>query len=146
MANLPHPWDAYVRLQNSLGREHRLSDRSWGTEAGMAYILGEATASPPTQPEINQVVATSRRRERHHGSRRASMPEHLTTPHPDSYLQARNELAVMRSRLSDRNWKLLATAGSGVDYKEIARRFSTSQGNLRVKVLRLRREMALLVA
>lgn len=146
MANLPHPWDAYARLQNSLGREHRLSDRSWGIEAGMAYILGGASTSLPTQPEIYQVVATSRRRERHHSSRRASMPEHFTTPHPDSYLQARNELAVIRGRLSDRNWKLLTTAGSGVNYKEIARRLSTSQGNLRVQVLRLRRELALLVA
>ena len=46
MADLPHPWGIYARLQHNLRREHRIGDRSWGTEAGMDYIRFLARLRP----------------------------------------------------------------------------------------------------
>lgn len=145
MADLPHPWDMYTRLQNNLRRDHRVSDRSWGTEAGMDCILN-APAGPPTTAEVNQGIAASRRRERYRGCRRAPMPEDLATPHPEGALHARHVLAAIQRRLSDRNWLLMTAVATGSDYSEVARTMSMSQGAFRVRVLRLRRELIALAA
>jgi hypothetical protein len=111
MADLPHPWGMYARLQNNLQREYRVGDRSWGTEAGMDHIL--ASGVPPTEDEVNQVIATGRRRERHRGSRRESLPEDIATAHPEHALSARSELAAIRRKVGDRNWDLLTALAVG---------------------------------
>ncbi len=80
MADLPHPWDLYARLQSSLRHECRMDDRSWGNEAGMTYILNSAAGCPPTQHEVKRVVAATRRRERYRDSRRAPMPRMWPRP------------------------------------------------------------------
>ena len=112
MADLPHPWGMYARLQNNLRREHRVSDRSWGTEAGMDHILGLASDVPPTEDEIKQVIASSRRRERHRGSRREPLLEDIATAHPEVALSARNELAAIPRKVGDCNWDLLMAVGN----------------------------------
>ncbi|MEA2755607.1 MAG: hypothetical protein QOJ54_1896 [Aliidongia sp.] len=145
MADLPHPWDLYARLQSSLWHERRVDDRSWGNEAGMTHILNSPAGCPPTQHEVKRVVATTRRRERYRDSRRTPMPEDVATPHPECGLHARHELATIQSNLDDRDWKLLTAAAIGFDYKEISRTRSTPQGALRVRVSRLRRELATLI-
>ena len=94
---LPHPWAAYERLQNTLTRESRLGDRSWGIEAGMDYILNAAVAASPSQSEIDQAIATARRRERHRGSRQVDMPEDIASSHPEAALHARHELLVIHA-------------------------------------------------
>jgi hypothetical protein len=132
----------YARLQNSLRRDHQVGDRSWGTEAGMDYILESASGAPPTEDEVNQVIATSRRRERHRASRREPLLEDIATAHPDGALTARRELAAIRRKVGDRNWKLLAAVGIGSDYKEISITMSAPPGAMRVKVLRLRASLA----
>src|SRR5271165_5974285 len=103
MADLPHPWGMYAHLQNNLRREYRVGDRSWGTEAGMDYILDSASGLPPTEEEINHVIATSRRRERHRGSRREPLLEDVATVDPEGALTARRELAAIRRAVGDRN-------------------------------------------
>src|SRR5437868_1181451 len=107
MANLPHPWGMYARLQTNLRRDYRVGDRSWGTEAGMAHILESASGAPPTEDEVNQVVATNRRRERHRGSRREPLLEDIAAAHPEGALTARRELAAIRRKVGDRNWEFL---------------------------------------
>ena len=141
MADLPHPWGMYAHLQNNLRREHRVGDRSWGTEAGMDHILKLASGIPPTEGEVDQVIATSRRRERHRGSRREPLLEDIATAHPEGLLSARSELAAIRRKVGDRNWELLKAVATGCDYKEISRATSMQTGAIRVKVLRLRAEL-----
>jgi len=142
MADLPHPWAIYARLQTNLRRDYRVGDRSWGTEAGMDQILESAAGAPPTEDEINQIIATSRRRERHRGSRREPLLEDIATAHPDGALTARSELAAIRRRVGDRNWELLTAVGTGSDYKEISIAGSVPAGAVRVRVLRLRASLA----
>lgn len=146
MADLPHPWDIYASLQNSLRCQHRVGDHSWGTEEGMARILNTSTGFPPTQCEIDQVVANGRRRERHLDCRRTPMPEDLAAPHPEGALHARHALAAIQRNVSDSSWQLLTDVASGIDYKEIARTTPARPGALRTKVLRLRREFLALSA
>lgn len=142
MADLPHPWGMYARLQTNLRRDYRVGDRSWGTEAGMDHILELASGAPPTEGEVNQVIATSRRRERHRGCRREPLFENIATAHPEGALTARSELAAIRRKVGDRNWELLTAVGAGSDYEEISTALSVSPGAVRVKVLRLRASLA----
>jgi hypothetical protein len=142
MAGLPHPWAIYARLQTNLRSDHRVGDRSWGAEAGMNHILESASGAPPTEDEIKQVIATSRRRERHRGSRREPLLEDIATAHPDDALTARSELAAIRRQVGDRNWELLTAVGIGSDYKEISIAGSVPPGAVRVRVLRLRTSLA----
>ncbi len=146
MADLPYPWNMYARLQNSLRHQNRVGDRSWGTEAGMAYILSTPVGFPPTEQEVDKVVANDRRRERHLGSRRTPVPEGMATPHPEDELHARHALAAIQSNVSGDSWQLLTDIAIGKDYKEIARTTSVRSGALRIKVLRLRREFLALAA
>lgn len=146
MVDLPHPWDLYASLQNSLRHQHRVGDRSWGTEAGMAHILNTPVRFPPTQREVGQVVANDRRRERYLDCRRAPMPEDVATPHPEGALDARHALAAIQRNVSDNSWKLLTDVAIGTDYEEIARKTPARSGALRIKVLRLRRELLALAA
>lgn len=142
MADLPHPWGMYARLQDNLRRDHRVGDRSWGTEAGMDYILNSISSAPPTADEVNQVIATCRRRERHRGSRREPLLEDIATAHPEGALTARHELATIQRKVGARNWDLLTAVATGSDYKEISIALSVPQGTVRVKVLRLRASLA----
>ena len=142
MADFPHPWGMYARLQTNLRRDYRVGDRSWGTEAGMDHFLESASGAPPTEGEVNQVIATSRRRERHRGCRREPLLDNIATAHPEAALTARSELAAIRGKVGDRNWELLTAVGTGSDYKEISTVLSVSPGAVRVKVLRLRASLA----
>ena len=142
MADLPHPWGIYARLQNNLRRNPQVGDRSWGTEAGMDYILELASGVPPALDDVNQVIASSRRRERHRGARRDSLLEDIATAHPEGALTARSELVAIRRKVGNRNWKLLTAVGIGSDYKEISVAVSLPPGAIRVKVLRLRASLA----
>ena len=143
---LLHPWAEYARLQNNLSRECRVSDRSWGIEAGMDHILTVATIAAPCQSEINQVIATARRRERYRGSRQADMPEDLATPHPETVLVARSELKFICKQVSNDNFKLLKAVASGVDYDRLSKLMGSSPETLRARVSRLRKEVRALVA
>ena len=138
MADLPHPWGVYARLQNELRRNPEVGNHSCGIEAGMDFILESASRAPPTEDEVNQVIATSRRRERHRASRREPLPDDVASAHPVSALIARSELAAIRRKFGDHNWSLLTAVGIGSSYKEISVATSASQGALRVKVRRLR--------
>jgi len=104
----------------------------------MDHILESAAGVSPTEDEINQVIATSRRRERHRGSRREPLLEDIATAHPEDALTARNELAAIRRKVGDRNWALLTAVGIGSEYKEISIAVSSPPGAVRVKGLRLR--------
>jgi hypothetical protein len=118
MADLPRPWDMYAGLQNSLRRQHRVGDRSWGAEAGMAHILDAPAGFQPTQHDVAQVVANGRRRERYLDCRRAPMPEDVGTPHPEGALHARHALAAIQRNVSDCDWQLLTAAAMGPTTKK----------------------------
>lgn len=142
MLELPYPWGMYARLQNSLRRNNILGDRSWGSEAGLDYILDLASVAPPSEEAVKKVIATSRRRERHRSSRRGPLLGDYPTANPDCALAARSELRAIRRKVGDDNWAVLMAVGLGSSYKEMSVAMSETPGNLRVRVLRLRASLA----
>ena len=112
----------------------------------MSCILNTPVSFPPTQHEVAQVVANGRRRERYLDCRRTPMPENVATPHPEGALHARHTLGAIQRNVSDDSWQLLTDVAIGTEYEEIARTTSTRPGALRIKVLRLRRELLALAA
>ncbi len=146
MVDLPHPWDMYASLQNSLRHQHQVGNRSWGVEAGMAHVLNATEDFSPTQQQVDQVVANNRRRERYLESRRAPMPEDTATLHPEGALDARHALVAIQRNVGSNSWQLLADVAIGTDYREIGRTTLVRPGALRIKVLRLRRELLALAA
>jgi hypothetical protein len=60
-------------------------------------------------------------------------------------VHARHALGAIQRNVSDCDWQLLTAAAMGTDYGEIARTTPARPGALRVKVLRLRRELTALI-
>jgi hypothetical protein len=99
----------------------------------MDHILASASGPPPTE---------DRRRERSRASRREPLFEYIAIAHPEDGLNARLELAAIRRKVGDRSWNLLSAVATGCNYKDISTATSMRAGAIRVKVLRLRAELA----
>jgi hypothetical protein len=121
MAELPHPWDIYARLQAALLSGGQISNQSWGTEAAMNRLLDSVQDSKPlTCDDIARVAASERRRERHRTTLRlVHLAGHDVSAHPEDALAARHELHVARSKVSERDWSVLCQVAAGYDYAEL---------------------------
>jgi hypothetical protein len=137
MAELPHPWSAYQRLQSQLDEHNHIDDRNWGLEAALNSILNTSQASPPSEVEIVRSIASEARRERHRAHLRR---KHLTQSEPvfdpRKMLEARSSLRAIRSFVAPDDWKLLVALSEGHEYQELG-----APGRLRVRVLRLRHDV-----
>jgi hypothetical protein len=144
MTDLPYPWGVYARLQTEMLRGSRITDQSWGTEAAMNGVLASLQDNkPPTPDEIERTAASERRRERRRAYLRlVYLAGSDTSPHPEAALIARHELDIARSRVSERDWSVLCQVGSGCGYAELASVNGGTSGGWRVRVLRLRRQLA----
>jgi hypothetical protein len=143
MADIPQPWRAYARLQKSLSRTSVVSDRSWGIEAGLNFLITEAALkSPPSDDDVSRSVQSESRRERNRlALRRYYISAKEPAIDPVSILDARSELHIIRSKLSDADWGLMAAIGIGRDYSEISALLETSAVAARVRVMRLRQQI-----
>lgn len=144
MAELPHPWSAYYRLSRGLSRRCCIDNQSWGDEAALNHILtsleqGQASGLD----DIGRMGATARRGERHRAHLRLV---HLpasddVVASPEAEFVARDKLNEISSRLTQREWTILSEIGTGRDYSEVAALVGGTVGALRVKVLRIRKEL-----
>lgn len=141
---LSEPWDAYLRLQSDLDATCQVSDWSWGLEAGLDAILAAVdkheVKSEPT--DLKTIVASARRRERHRSRQRHIFAADLA-PVPDepARCDAHILLGHMRRISAIRDWQLISGVGVGMEYKAIAQMFGGTPGGLRVRMLRIRRDM-----
>lgn len=143
MADLPHPWGAYARLQSKLLHSRHIDDRSWGTEAALNRILISPDSKPLTVDEIARTAASERRRERRRARLRlVYVAADDASHHPEDAPAARHELFIARSKVTKRGWTLLCQVAAGYDYVELAAARGKTPGCLRVRVLRLRRRLA----
>jgi hypothetical protein len=140
MAEIPHPWRAYARLQQQARRSRRADARSWAFEAGLDYILADSGSS---DEGVARAVSTARRREAHRdGTLRRVTAEWGVAPHPEAALHARLTLQAMQGRLAGPDWDILCEVGTGRSYEEIAAVWGGTPGGSRIRVLRLRRALA----
>lgn len=61
---------------------------------------------------------------------------------PADVLAARQDLQAVKAQIQGNDWALLCEIGAGRAYSEMAAVRGVSEGQLRVRVLRLRRELA----
>jgi hypothetical protein len=135
---LPPPWDAYLRLQASLDDSTGVNNRSWGLEAVLDAILARAAvvAKLPT------TIATAERRERHRARLRRTYPSALwpVVDQPGA-IEARVELAQIRTHLPALDWQLISSFAMGIDYQTIGRIAGMTPGNLRIRTMRVRQTL-----
>lgn len=142
MENRAHSWDAYARLQAELARRPRVDDYSWGLEGGLDRLLLSAS-DQPNEEEVDRAVRSENRRTRHRARlRRVYLVRDLGVFDPTGALTARHDLQAVEAQVEDDDWTLLREIGEGRAYGEIAADWGVSEGQLRVRVLRLRRELA----
>jgi hypothetical protein len=149
MAELPHPYGAYERLQNHSRNKTRLDHEYWGTDAALEALLNEPPGGSVMQPaDVERVVSTTARRERYRASLRAT---HAATEEPaDEALlrasEARQIVEIIQGRVANDDWMLLQAVAEGEKYAVLAERRGVTPGSLRVKVYRLREELAAIAA
>jgi hypothetical protein len=137
MAELPHPWGAYRRLQSQLDASTQIDDRNWGLESGLNEVLEGARTATFAPDDIVRAISSEARRERHRAHlRHRHLAQSDEQPDPRSLIEARSDLSVIRSLVSAADWDLLVALGKGREYQELG-----VPGRLRVRVLRLRRDL-----
>lgn len=144
MAELPHPWSAYVRISRGLSRRCCIDDQSWGAEAALNQILTSLQqGQSPSLGDIGRIGATARRGERHRTRLRLTyLPasDDLAAS-PEEEFVVRDALDAISSRLSKRDWTILSEVSAGRDYGEVASLVGSTVGALRVRVLRMRKDL-----
>jgi len=139
-------WGKYACLQAELRDKPSVGNRSWGIEAGLNRILSSVPLSndpSANDDDIERAVNNEQRRERHRAAlRHLYLVTEEPGPHPETSLQARAELRLARAKVTKSDWDLLSAVAIGHDYAEIAAAEPRTPGALRVRVLRLRREVA----
>jgi hypothetical protein len=143
-----YAWLRYADLQQRSARAEELSDYSWGIEAALNYLLGviEAGAKPSSQSDldaaISRAIASGARLRR---SRSLALRKWLVPPDSlstNSATEATIELDRIGRALKAADAMILLDAGLGYTDREIAFRHTSSPGAVRVRLSRLRRNLA----
>lgn len=143
MADYPHQWRAYARLQTELARMDRVTPRSWGVEAGLNRSLVLGLGDPAAVNEVDRARASGERRARYRAHLlRTGYDTPSRDEEPEDGLHARERLRAIEAGMSSEDWQLLTAVAIGNDYRELAAASHGSEGALRVRVLRLRRRHA----
>jgi len=143
LADLPCSWDDYAHLQAALLRGCQITDRTWGLEEALNRVLASLQDNKPLKSdEIARAAASGGRRERHRARLRiVHLADNGVPAHPEDVLATRHELHVARAKVSEWEWSVLCQVAAGYDYAELASANGGTPGSMRVRVLRLRRQL-----
>jgi hypothetical protein len=149
MAELPHLWRAYARIQQQLSGCTTLGHRAWGLEAALDVLVSPEAGS--SESELSRKIATAERRHRH---RRARLRRYAGDVHEEASprewiadaLDAEQILQRIRSVVTNVDWSALSGIAEGDSYAELAEVLETSSGALRVRIARVRRQVSSLAA
>jgi hypothetical protein len=145
MKKLQRHWAVYAHIQSLLRNRSADDDRARGYEAALDLIVSTVGAGSegPSEDEIRRAIAAASRRARY---QRALLLEYtLEEPANDAVfdqVHARQVLRELRQQVSSSDWALLSAVANGKPYEVLARRFESTAGALRVRVLRLRKQLA----
>ena len=119
--------------------------RTGGLEAALNRCI--ASDVPAPVGAVERSASNESRRERNRaGLRRRHLLNDEIRDDAEAFLQARQQLRIVRAAVTDQEWALLSDVGAGTSYGEIAAATSASSGALRVRVQRLRRKVITLAA
>lgn len=126
-------WNRYLSLQSELGASSSVDDMNWGREAALNRILESQSSGSDSPPDVETVVRSEGRRERH----RTRLRHLHLIPSPDDtdheeLAAVREQLHRVRESVSDEEWALLS-GRAGDEYPSGARR---------TRILRIRKKVA----
>src|SRR5437868_13576888 len=135
MADLPHPYAAYLRLQSVSANSTRVDDGYWGMDAALEALLAPDSIAQAEVVIPDRVAATASRKERYRAKLRAL---HVADDDPgdaDSTYHAaesRELLRLAERQIANDDWTLLQAVADGEPYIALANRRGVSAGSLRV--------------
>jgi len=102
---------------------------------------------PLASDTIALVTASASRKERNRAKLRlVHLAGSESSPNPENSVAARQELGIVRSKVSGKDWFLLRHMAEGRSYGELAGALGGTPEKLRVRVLRLRRKLTTIAA
>lgn len=155
MAEVPHSWGAYARLQSKLSATTSITFGG-ALEAALNLIhQPDFSTEVFTEVDMLRLAANAARQERHRSTLRrqeqaaalevetaargnADLDVSTGASSLDDQLHARRELRRIASRLHDDDWNLLTGAAAGISYDELAASHASTSTALRSRVCRLR--------
>ena len=158
MAEIPHSWGVYARLQSKLSAATSISV-SGALEAALNVIHTSGfSAEALSEADMLRLAANASRQDRHRSALRrraqaAALDEETAARGNDNgdvstgassldyQLHARRELQRIASRLPDDDWDLLTDAAAGIPYDELAASHASTSAALRSRVCRLRQAL-----
>ena len=158
MAEIPHYWGAYARLQSNLSATTSITFGGALEVALNVIHQPDFSAEALAEADMLRLAANAARKERHRSSLRhqaqaAALDEEIAArgnddgdvstgaSSLDDQLHARQELQRIASRLPDDDWDLLTGAAAGISYDELAASHASSSAALRSRVCRLRQAL-----
>lgn len=159
MADIPHLWEAYARLQGKLSSTNCITIGAALEEALNVVHQPDFRPESANETDLRRVAATAARKERHRALlRRRAQAQALSdaaATHADDQgeigigarslddaMHARRELARLAATLREPDWDLLTGVAAGVSYDELASQHASTSSALRSRVCRLRQTMA----
>lgn len=148
MSDLPFPWNIYEETQEKAARCGRVTDWSWGIEAGLNKFLAAVESScgitdpKKFQNSVDKAIATGSRVERHRTQLRRRFLRQDPERHAETHLLANACLAEIRNIVSSEEWELLISVAAGITCREIAASRGITAGSVRVRLFRLRARLA----
>lgn len=157
MADIPHSWEAYARLQQELSSTCCVAVADALEEALNVVLQPDFRPDAVSKADLSRVAESAARRTRHrkHLLRRAAPPSQpacpLDTVEPeegvaaaassslDDEVHARRELARLKAVLRSPDWDLLTGVAAGATYEELAAEHVATTAALRSRVSRLRK-------
>lgn len=158
MAEVPHSWGAYARLQSRLSATTSITFGG-ALEAALNVIhQPDFSVEALADADLLRLAANAARQDRHRTALRrqaqtAALDEETAARGSDDggvstgasslddQLHARRELQRIASRLPDDDWDLLTGAAAGISYGELAASLASTSAALRSRTCRLRRAL-----
>lgn len=158
MADIPHSWGAYARLQSKLSATTSITFGG-ALEAALNVIhQPDFIVEALDEADLLRLAANAARQERHRSALRRQAQVAVVDEETaargnhdgdvptgasslDDRLHARHELRRIASRLPDDDWDLLTGAAAGISYNELAASHASTSAALRSRVCRLRQAL-----
>ncbi len=158
MAEIPHSWGVYARLQSKLSTTTSITFGG-ALEAALNAIHQPAfSVAAFAEANMLRLAANAARQERHRSALRrqaqaAALDEQTSAcgsdvggeatgaSSLDDQLHARRELQRIASRLPEADWDVLTGAAAGISYYELAASHASTSAALRSRVCRLRQAL-----
>jgi len=137
-------WVEYARVQ-AQANSCCISDRAWAVDEALDSILDkiEAGQIASTQQSENLLANRARKQRKRRSLLARQAPLMDSSPASESgRLEARSDLAWLKSQCNGQEWKMLVSIGLGHTYLNIAKAKQVPESTIKTRVRRARLHIA----